>query len=351
MSDALIELSLGTVFLGIGLFLLWYAGDWLVRGVVLLADIYHIDRLFLASVIIGIGTSLPEILVALQASWGGKADLAAGNLIGSNITNITLIAGLAAVLGPITFATNGYREFFWMAGVTGLMVVLMGLGRFSSPLGGLFLGMLGVYLWAAYRGAASARRAQRAQNDTPAPPLPASPPEEQTEPASPASFFDPHAHAEKWPILLAVLIGVSLAGLGLGAHVTIQGALKVAVTLGVPDLITGLFLVALGTSLPELAAALAAAKKKEGSLVLGNVVGSNILNLLGGFGAAAAVRPLALAPETLATDRFVLLGTTLLLGLLLARRRRLGRVEGSILLLTYGLFLVNLGRRLAGEGP
>ena len=348
MSDALIELSLGTLFLGIGLFLLWYAGDWLVRGVVVLGDLYRIDRLFLASVIIGIGTSLPEIVVALQASWGGKSDLAAGNLIGSNITNITLIGGLAAVIGPIAFAPNGQRELFWMAGVTVLIVVLMGLGRFSPLLGSLFLGTLGVYLWAAYRGA---RRAQKTTPASLAPVLPASPPEAQAEPASPAPFFNLHAYVEKRPVLLAMLIGVSLAGLGLGAQMTIQGALRVAVTLEVPDLVTGLFLVALGTSLPELSAALAAAKKKEGSLVLGNVIGSNILNLLGGFGAAASVRPLVLAPETLAPDRFVLLGTTtLFLGLLFVRQR-LGRVEGAVLLLIYGLFLANLGTRIAGGHP
>jgi len=296
---ALFVLGLAGLFLG---------GDWLVRGASGIARGLGVPPLVIGLTIVGFGTSAPEMLVSVQAALAGAGGIAIGNVLGSNIANILLILGIAALMGPIAAPFARLRaDLAWMTGSALLLVPLFLDGRLTRAEGGLLALGIAVYLALAFR-----RRdiAETGQDEAVAPMLPA---------------------------VLRTLAGLVL--LILGARLMVDASVGIARAFGVSEAVIGLTIVAVGTSLPELAASVAAALKGARDIAIGNVIGSNIFNILAILGVSALVAPLAVAPGFLMRDLPVMLGVSVLLCLALALRGRLGRGGGAGLLGGYGLYL------------
>ncbi len=296
-----------------GVGLLYGGAEGLVRGASALALRLGLSPLVVGLTVVAFGTSAPELVVSVQATLAGAGGIAVGNVVGSNVANVALILGLSAALRPLRVeAALVRREIPLLVAVTvGVVALLWGqeLGRGG---GALLLGGLLVYLAVTLRLARRDRAAVAALVE---------------EPARPAG--------SAWRDGLLAVAGLAL--LVLGAQGLVRGATAVAAALGVPDAVVGLTVVAVGTSLPELATSAVAAARGAGDLALGNVVGSNLFNLLGILGAAAVVQPLA-APGLRHADLLVMLGLTVLLLPLVRSGFVLSRWEGTALLAAYAVY-------------
>ncbi len=316
--------QIGWLVLGLGL--LSFGADWLVRGASDLALRASVSPLVVGLTVVAFGTSAPELIVSLKANLGPtEADIAVGNVIGSNICNIALLLGLAALIRPFTVHSQIVRrELPVLLLVTAIFVAMIydrRLDRWEGVL--LFAGIIAYVVH-------SIRVARAAPND----PAAVDVPEEALE----------HARKQGIGALLAsigwVLLG--LGGLIYGADRLVESGVVLARLMGVPELVIGLTMVAIGTSLPELATTIAATRKGEADLIAGNLVGSNLFNILAVMGLASAVKAIDL--QSLNTiDVVVMCGFTVLLIPFLARGARLNRIEGGILIggyLVYCAWLV-----------
>lgn len=296
-----------------GLILLFFGGEFLVKGSGALALRLGMSPLVAGLTVVAFGTSSPELVVSLQAALKGEGAIAVGNVVGSNIFNIGFIIALTALIVPLKVQLQILRfDAPWMVVVSVLTAFLLMDGGFSRVEGmGLALGLL-VYVVATVRLArASAPSAEVAAEF------------EESVPKPSGSVLRDLA-----------LIAAGLALLVLGSRLLVSGALTIARGMGVSEAVIGLTIVAAGTSLPELAASLVAALKKEPDIALGNIIGSNIFNILGILGVAALARPLA-APGIAALDLYVMIGFAAALALAIFTARRLDRWEGGVLLLGY----------------
>ena len=293
-----------------GLVLLAIGGELLVRGAVGLAVRLGVSPLLAGLTIVGFGTSTPELATSVQAAWAGSPDIAVGNVVGSNIANIALILGLSALLLPLAVRRTGYvRDAAALLGSAAAVTVFALSGSVGRIAGMMLLsGLVGYVLWA--------WRSERAE-------VSASGPDTQVGP-----------EAGSWFPLLAMGIG-GIACAIYGAQLLVEGAVILARQWGVAEAVIGLTVVAVGTSLPELVACIVAVLRKHGDIALGNVVGSNIYNILGVLGATAVIEPLSVAPAIARVDIWVMAGTTLLLALFLRIRWTLQRWEGASLLVGY----------------
>ena len=292
-----------------GFLILAGAAEALVYGAASLARRMGISPLVIGLTVVSIGTSLPELVVGIDAALGGTGDLALGNVVGSNIGNLALILGLAALVRPIAVQTQVVRvDGPILAGVSLLFVGLIldgGLGRAD---GGLLLAGMGGYvlytLWAARKTT-----------------------------SDPEVFEDvvPSRHAT-W--VDGGLFVLGLLGLVGGAHLLVEGAVAIAASLGVGPIIVGLTVVAVGTSLPELATSVVAARRGKGDMAVGNAVGSSIFNLLGILGATVLVHPLSVRSLRW-IDLGAMVGSALLILPLLRTDWTLDRGEGAVLFLGY----------------
>ncbi len=292
-----------------GIALLYAGGEVLVASSIRLANSFGVSSLVIGLTVVAFATSAPELAATIIAALEGAPDIAIGNVMGSNVANLGLILGTAAVIFPLyTDVRFIRREVAFMVFVTILIYPLMATGSSLSWLDGLFLlVMLGIFLTTQLR-----------------------------ETDGGESEDDDNGESDRRPVWLSILgIAFGIVLLVAGAHALVTGASDVARALGVSDRVIGLTLVALGTSLPELAAAIAAARRHEGDLVLGNVVGSNIFNLLCILGIASIVHPIRVAPKAIGLDYWVVLAISLLVMAALAIRRRLVRLEGAVLLAFY----------------
>ena len=297
-----------------------WSADRLIDGGIALARRLRVSAFTIGVLILGFGTSLPELVVSSTAAARGSGGIAIGNAFGSNIANIAMILGIAALVAPLQAGRSLLRLDLplILLSTAGVFLVLrdLHLGRIEGF--ALLAALLAIILWTARR---------RPDSDV------------------------PPADAATLPAALAVT-AFALAMLLASAWILVWGAIGLARASGIDELLIGLTLIAIGTSLPELAAALAALRRAEsGALILGNVVGSNLFNTLGVVGLPAAIRPFAVAPE-LRFDGLVMLALTVLLGalLLLGGRRRLGRAGAGALLLCYIAYLGwTAGRMLASS--
>lgn len=319
--------SLWHLFLvALGILLLYLGGEALVRSAVALARAWGVAPAVVGLTVVAFGTSSPELAASLAAALAGSPGIALGNVVGSNILNLLLILGLAALLAPLRAQARFLRqEVPFMLLATLLLFPALwtggGIGRLE---GLLFVGLLLGYIGFLYRATEGAEREV----------------EEEF-----AREFGGRGRAGLGDYGL-LLLGLLL--LALGARVLTEGAVALARGLGVPELVIGLTLVALGTSLPEVAASLVAALKREPDIALGNIVGSNIFNILGILGLTALVQPLAFPLAEVARDLGVMLLASLLLWPFLYTGGRLGRREGVAFLLLYLLYLGLLARDLGG---
>lgn len=300
-----------------GLVLLVWSADRFVEGSASTARHFGMPPLLIGMVIVGFGTSAPEMVVSALASIDGNAGIALGNAYGSNICNIALILGVSALINPIMVHSTVLRkELPILTLVTILTVVLLAdldLSRLNAVV--LLLVFAGLMAWTIYQGL-------KRKTDTLAK-------EVETETAEKAM---PLKRAVFWLVVGLLLLIAS-------SRILVWGAVEIAQIFGVSDMIIGLTIIAVGTSLPELASSVIAARKGEHDIALGNILGSNLFNTLAVVGIAGTIHPFAVEPETLSRDMVVMSALTVSLFLigygLRGRQGRVNRLEGAALLLVY----------------
>lgn len=301
-----------------GLIVLLFGGEILVRGAISLAERLNIPKLIIGLTVVALGTSAPELVVSIEAALSGVPAIAVGNVVGSNIANVLLVLGLPALIYPVACACDGpiRRNAALMVGAT-ILFVTLGWGReFVAWQGVLMLMLLCVFLYISYYHA-------RRFGDSMAVEL-----TEELEGGSPKSL---------WVANTFIVIG--LIALPLGSSLLIDGAVSVAKTAGLSEAAIGVTLVALGTSLPELATSVMAAIHRHGEVALGNVVGSNLFNVLGIMGVTAIVTPVPVPDQILHFDFWILLAVTGLMFAFILRRRDIGRVAGVVCFSLYGAYV------------
>lgn len=302
----------------IGLALLVLAGDALVRSSVSAARRMHIPPIIIGLTIVAFGTSAPELIVSVEAALNGAPGLAIGNVVGSNIANILLVLGLPAIITPIVLVEHGIRRSSIFMIAISLTLTFLAMNGEISRAEGLFLfTLLAGYL--TYSGiiASHARKQVSADIDL-------------------DSLQDPPLKTPK--ILLFLTFGV--IGLGIGGKLTTDSALDVAEMFGIADTAVGLTIVALGTTLPELATSAAAAFRKQTGVVIGNVIGSNIFNILGITGITAMLVPLEINHSIISFDIWVMIAATIIMIPLAFITRRINRIEGILMVLAYIVYTV-----------
>jgi cation:H+ antiporter len=304
----------------VGLVLLTFAADRLVVAAARLSRLWGLSPILIGAVVVGLGTSLPEMLVSgLAAARPGGMDLALGNIVGSNVANLSLVLGTSVMLSPIV----GQRLVLKREGMLMLLgSVLLTALAWNNQLGvvegvvlavSLLLALLLMTYWS------------RAGSD-----------------AEVAAEIDEFTGGEAIRPAVEAVFGLgSLALTLIGARLLVSGAEEIALELGISEAVIGLTLVAIGTSLPELATALAAARRKENDIVLGNVLGSNLFNALGVGGVAGIVGNSSFTAD-FRGPLVAMLGVSLLAGLLALAGNRLDRWKGAVLLVTYPLVIIFL---------
>jgi cation:H+ antiporter len=316
-----------------GLVVLVYGAEIMVRGASRVATTFGISPLVIGLTVVAYGTSAPELAVSVQASLAGQADLAVGNVIGSNISNILLILGLSAVAAPLVVSQQLVRlDVPLMIGVFGLMWFMSVDGRISTLDGAiLFAGAIGYTVFAIRK---SRKESQKIRD------------EYEKEYGRKESTSN--VKSATWNIVL-VVAGIAL--LGLGANWLVESATSIALALGVSELVIGLTVVAIGTSLPELATSVVASIKGERDIAAGNVVGSNLFNVLSVLGLTALVVPagVPVASSVLSFDLPIMFVAGLACLPIFFTGFRIDRWEGACFLFFYVAYLLYLGLNAAGH--
>ncbi|MEO8244265.1 MAG: calcium/sodium antiporter [bacterium] len=300
------------VFIVMGLIGLFLGGEALVRGSVNVARRLSISPLIIGLTVVGFGTSTPELLVSVQAALQGAPDIAVGNVIGSCVANLLLILGVTSLVTPIRIVGATLRRDTAVMVAAGLVLVpLFAIGEIGRWAGGVLVAGLAFYLIWAVLTPGDHRPEEDGQSDP------------------------------QMPVLTALLwIGFGFAALLFGAQFLVEGSVAIARDFGVSEAFIGLTIVAVGTSLPELATSLVAAFRRQTAIAIGNVVGSNIFNILGILGVTAIVRPIPVAPRFLTFDLPVLIVASLVVTGLILRQPQIGRVTGGLLLIGYVVYVI-----------
>lgn len=308
-------LSLGLIATGF-VFLVWGA-DRFIAGASATARNLGVSPLIIGLTVVGFGTSAPEMVVSGVAALRGNSGLAVGNAIGSNIANIALILGVAACIYPLQVHSNTLRREYPILLVVSVLALVLMVDGFIGRLDGalLLIGLLAMTTWMAAIGM------QRGDGPDPI-----------------AAEFAAEIPSDMSTSVALGWLTLGMIVLPASSHILVLGATDVATRLGVSDLVIGLTIVAIGTSLPELAAAIASVLKREHELVIGNIIGSNMFNLMGVLGIAASIQPTEIAPVVFYRDYSVMLALSLLLFLMAYGFRGPGRISrrsGIILTLSF----------------
>lgn len=302
-----------------GFVLLFFGGDWLVEGGVALARRFRISPLVIGMTIVAFGTSAPELLVSLISAIKGSAGIAIGNVVGSNIANIGLILGLTALICPIETDNSKVIRHGSIMIAASLLLMVFALKSGITRMEGLIL-FAGLILFTTI----SVRKGRTQQQETDIDDLEGKP----------------------MTVLAAIgLIVLSCGMLAFGADILVDGATTVASALGVSDKVIGLTIVALGTSLPELAASVAAAFKKQMDISIGNIIGSNIFNILCVLGVSTSIKPISLEFRDYVNDFIWMMGFSIFIIIFTTMRKkkgRLGRTAGILFLLAYAVYAWSL---------
>ena len=306
----------------LGLVILLLAGDVLVKGAVNLALRLGIPALIVSLTVVAFGTSAPELLISVQSILDGVPGLALGNVVGSNTANVLLVLGVPALLAGLAATSDTRREYMFMMAGTLLFIVLCFLGPLTWWHGAILLLGLGVVLGDAVRKAHAHRKATNACEDDLG----------DLEEADPNMSW--------WKIGIYLLLG--LIGLPLGASLLIDSATAIASEYGISDAVIGLTLVAVGTSLPELATTVMAAFRRQADVAIGNVIGSNVFNLLAIIGIAVFVGPIPVDAEILRFDLWVMLAASVVLAPFVFFRWSMGRAVGLAFSALYAGYIVLL---------
>ncbi len=304
------------ISLALGLLVLVFSADRFITGTASIARNMGISPLLIGLTIVGLGTSAPEILVSAIASLQGNSGLAIGNALGSNIANIGLILGCTALISPLTFCSGLLKRELPILALISVICFLLAFDGLSASDGVLMLSMLLVFIVWLIRIA----RQDQSQEDAF---------EQELEQELPKGM----SNLKAWSFF-----ALGLAGLLLSSRVLVWAAVNIAESFGVSDLVIGLTIVALGTSLPELAASITSVLKKEDDLAVGNVIGSNIYNLLAVYSLPGLLAPGPVAESVLTRDFPVMLALTLVLFILgfgFKHSGAINRLEGGCLVIAY----------------
>lgn len=307
------------MFVALGILMLTTGGEALIRGSLAAANRMGVSPLLTGLLIVGFGTSAPELVVSIDAALSKRPDIAVGNVVGSNISNVLLILGLCALITPLTVKPRVlWRDGLTVVAASVLFLVLAAGNGLVASDAAIFLATLAAYLTWTYRterfGVAPSAELHQAEGKE----ISALP---KTTPR----------------IVMAVIIGLAL--LIIGSQVLLKGAVGIAESVGLSEAVIGLTLVALGTSLPELSVSVIAAFRRHVDVAVGNILASNIFNLLGILGVSALLQPLPIHDRILEFDQWVMLGTSLALLLFLYTGSRLSRFEGGLLLAGYAVYV------------
>lgn len=304
---------LSLVVLIAGLTLLLFAGDYLVRGAVALAEKLGVSPLIIGLTIVAFGTSAPELFVSLKAAFGDAPGIAIGNVVGSNIANVLLVLGAPALIKPVGCREDGLVfSLTIMIIMTIIFMIMMTTGWVTHMDGLILLALLFVFL---------GRQVVAAHNSR-----------------SDQVFGDYHDDIDELPtensrIVAYLLFG--MIGLPLGASLTVDGAVDIARMLGVSEAVIGLTVVAIGTSLPELVTSVMAAWRGSGAVAIGNVVGSNIFNIGAVLGITSLIHPLAVPGRIVYLDMWIMAAVTVLLVVLSIGAKPINRSAGTIMLVLF----------------
>ncbi|AZL57553.1 calcium/sodium antiporter [Tabrizicola piscis] len=291
----------------LGLAMLFFGGEALVRGASAVARHFHLSPMVIGLTIVGFGTSAPELLVSLQAAWEGKPEIAIGNVVGSNIANILLILGISALIAPLVIpARRMWRDLAFMLAATAILWAMLLGTEITRTYGAILFAGLLVFLGSTF-------------------------------------FFgkidpEPNQPEENQLKAWAYTIG-GLVILVIGARFLVNSAVEIATAFGISQAVIGLTIVAVGTSLPELATSVIAAYRKQTEIAVGNIVGSNVFNIFGILGITALVAPIPADPRFAAIDMPVAAAVAVGLTVLAFLLNGLPRVAGALLLVAYGGYI------------
>ena len=304
----------------VGLVILLLSGDLLVRGAVNLSLRLGVPALIVSLTIVAFGTSAPELLIAISAVDDGASGIAIGNVIGSNIANVLLVLGMPALLSTLDFSEcDTRRDFYIMLGATVVFIALAATGQFGWWQGAILLAMLAGFLGSAVWRAKCQTGASSTDEDD-------------------LEGLDPEL--PMWKVLGFLLLG--LIGLPMGADILVDNAVYIARTYGISEEIIGLTLIAIGTSLPELATTVMAGLRNQAEVALGNVIGSNIFNLLGIIGVTTLFDEIYVSSSFFALDIWVMLASALVLIPFVFLKWRMARPIGALFLGAYTLYLASM---------
>ena len=308
-----------------GIALLGYGADVLVRGAVTLAQAAKVSAAVIGLTIVSLGTSLPELTVSVAAALRGSPDLSMGNVVGSNIFNIGIVLGVSALIQPMRVHGSAVKlEWPFLLIASFQLLLLARDGALDRLEGGFFVIAIALFTWYAVMIGREAVAGEEAADLA-----------EQVREKSAV----PAART------IGTAIGLVIVGIALlltGGELLVRGAVSLARTFGMTERMIGLTVVAIGTGTPEVATSIVAARKGQSEIALGNVIGSNIFNILAILGVTAVITPLSIAPAMLDSDLWWMLGITLVLFPLMRSRAIVGRVEGGLLVLIYGTYVTLL---------
>jgi cation:H+ antiporter len=318
-----------------GLVLLVVGGELLVRGSVRVAERLGVSPLLIGLTLVGFGTSTPELVTSVEASLIGSPGIAIGNVVGSNIANILLILGASAVIFPLAVSSSALLRDGSFVILTALVFTLVGYTvGLTRPVGLVFVAALIGYMVYAYRQEKSTTLVE-AQGHTAA--FDRGEAFEGVEPAFGSREVDSSGGLLSWALPILGAVG-GLAIIIFGGRLLVDAAIDLARTIGMTETVIGLTIVAVGTSAPELITSIVAALRKQSDIAVGNILGSNIYNILGIGGVTALIAPTSFPPEIVRFDNWVMIGASALL-FAFAWNRNISRVEGGIMIATWVAYI------------
>ena len=292
--------------------MLYFGGSFLVTGSLRLANRFNISHFVIGATVIGFGTSAPELAVSVLASLHGYGELALGNVIGSNIANVGLVLGLTALMVPLTISEHRFKEERLSLIIASFIIFGFSWNNYlSRSEGGIMIIMLLIYLWKAFY---------------------------KKENVTAELEVDSHSLRNKRPVVQSGLVLVGLVMLIPGANSMIKGATGIARGMGISEWFIGVSIVAVGTSLPEIVSSMIAAKRGHVEMVIGNVFGSNIFNILLVIGAASSIHPLTIK-ENIHLDLIYVTTLTCLLIVIIRQGHDIKRKDGVFLIMCYIVYI------------
>ena len=298
-----------------GLIILLIGGELIVKGAVLTANKFNISPMVIGLTVVSFGTSAPELLVSLKAATLGNPDIAVGNIVGSNIANIALVLGVTVLFIPIVLDRSKIL-FNWA------FMMLATIAFYCFSINGWIENWEGIILFIAlimfiYFAVKFSKKSDFE-----------------------ASEYDLKNKSNHNPFILIFYLLAGVLGLYFGAEFLVNGAVSIAQKMGMSEAVIGVTVVALGTSAPELTASIVAAYRKESGISIGNLIGSNIFNIMAVIGITGIIKPISIAPKILSFDIYWLMGISFLILPFILIGRKIGRIKGLILLIIYVVYVM-----------